>query len=283
MVCLKTYSRDQLVALRGDVTLSRCVRKVIFSHQLWLPAYARDLRNFHGSIHKYGRIVRRRNSNHCNQHLTQNESNPHGSTSIGLLNAQSLNNKFAAVCERISADRLSLCAVVETWHDGVDSPSLIGTAPPGYRYIEKARPRTTANQQTTLTNHGGVCLFYASFLGAREVTLPTYRSGLEALAVYIHGARRNALFIVLYRPGSSVVTNAFFDDFADVLERTSTFACPLVILGDINIHVDNVDDQDTVKFLTILDSHGLTQHVSSATQSLGHTCSSLALTVVLAT
>jgi len=196
MVCLKTYSRDQLVALRGDVTLSRCVRKVIFSHHLWLPAYARDLQNFHGSIHKYGRIVRRRNSNHCNQHWTppQNESNPHGSTSVGLLNAQSLNNKFAAVCERILADRLSLCAVVETWHDGVDSPSLIGTAPPGYRYIEKARPRTTANQQTTLTNHGGVCLFYASFLGAREVTLPTYRSGLEALAVYIHGARRNAFF-----------------------------------------------------------------------------------------
>ena len=50
-----------------------------------------------------------------------------------------------------------------------------------------------------------------------QVTLPPYKSGLEALAVYVRGARRNALVAVMYCPGSAAATGEFFDDFADVL------------------------------------------------------------------
>lgn len=228
----------------------------------------RKQRNFRDAsvICKHRRAVRRL----CNVERSSS-TNSADFTSIGLFNAQSLGNKFAAVCERIIADRLHLCAVVETWHDSADSPCLIATAPPGYRYIEKSRPRKVADQLTINTNHGGLCLFYASFIGAREIPLPTYNSGLEALAVYVHGARRNALIIILYWPGSTAVTNAFFDDFSDILERTSTFGCPVILLGDINIHLDIVTDPDAVKFSTILDSHSLTQHISSATHRRGHT------------
>ena len=113
-------------------------------------------------------------------------------------------------------------------------------------------------------------MFYASFISAREVPLPVYKSGLEVLAVYIHAARRNALNVVLYRPGSESVNNVFFDDLADVLERTSTYSCPVVVLGDINIHLDTADDPDTVKFLSLIHSYGLVQHVSSPTHKAGH-------------
>ena len=106
---------------------------------------------------------------------------------------------------------------------------------------------------TTLTNHGGLCLFYASFLGAREISLPVYKSGMEVLAVYVHGARRNALVIVIYRPGSTAPTTEFFDDLADVLERASTYACPLILLGDVNLHLDVTDNAHTIKSLTVMD------------------------------
>ena len=168
------------------------------------------------------------------------------------------------------SSRLDLCAIVETWHDSADSTQLIGCAPPGFRYIENARQRTEAKQQTTHSNHGGVCLFYASHITAREVPLPVYKSGLEVLAVYTRGARRNALVTVLYWPGSKKVNNAFFDDLADVFERTSTFACPVVFVGDINIHLDVATDPDTVKFMSLIDSQGLIQHVSSPTHREGH-------------
>ncbi len=71
------------------------------------------------------------------------------------------------------SDRLDLCAVVETWHDSADSTQLIACAPPGYRFIEQARPTTaSALHKTRRTNHGGICLFYNSTISAREVPLP---------------------------------------------------------------------------------------------------------------
>jgi hypothetical protein len=70
------------------------------------------------------------------------------------------------------SDRLDMCAVVETWHDSAESPQLIAYVPPGYRFIEKARPRIESAMQTMLTNHGGICLFYKSMISAREVPLP---------------------------------------------------------------------------------------------------------------
>jgi len=78
------------------------------------------------------------------------------STVVGLLNARSVGShcKHLAIYDRIVADRLHLCPVVETWHDAEDSP-------PCYRYIDKARPRAETTSLTTSTNHGGLCLFFA--------------------------------------------------------------------------------------------------------------------------
>jgi len=114
------------------------------------------------------------------------------------------------------------------------------------------------------------CFLHSSLIGAREIPLPVYKSGLEVLAVYVRDARRNAVIVVTYRPGSSAPTGEFFDDFADVLERMSTYAWPLILLGDINLHLDITDDPHTVKWQSILDGHDIVQHVTSPTHREGH-------------
>ena len=43
------------------------------------------------------------------------------------------------------------------------------------------------------------------------------------------------------------------------------------MVGDFNIHVDNPKDSGTIEFNNILDSYGLTQHVTGPTHKLGHT------------
>jgi hypothetical protein len=90
----------------------------------------------------------------------------------------------------------------------------------------------------------------------------------EVLAVLLHGARRNVLVVILHWPEKA--NNAFFDDLDDVLEQTSTYGHPVVIMGDINIHLDVVSDPHSVRFQTKLDSCGLFQNVSSATHKGGH-------------
>jgi Endonuclease-reverse transcriptase len=60
------------------------------------------------------------------------------------------------------------------------------------------------------------------------------------------------------------------DDFDDILERTSTFACPVILIGDLNLHLHVVNDSNTARFHTAIESHRLQQHVSSPTHRSGH-------------
>ena len=53
-----------------------------------------------------------------------------------------------------------------------------------------------------------------------------------------------------------------YDEFDDVLECTTTFASPIVILGDINIHHGVLTNLNTIKFFSSLESHNLVQHVA---------------------
>ena len=54
----------------------------------------------------------------------------------------------------------------------------------------------------------------------------------------IHLYKFNAVFVVVYRPGSLGVTQAFFDDFNDLLERLATYSSPLIIVADFSIHAE---------------------------------------------
>ena len=46
---------------------------------------------------------------------------------------------------------------------------------------------------------------------------------------------------------------------------------PLIVVGDCNIHVDVPNDTDALKFLDLLESLGLEQHVTEPTHIRGHT------------
>jgi hypothetical protein len=184
--------------------------------------------------------------------LTRNLTSEY--TSFRLTNAQSISNKYVAICDRIESNRLDLCAVIETWHDSADSTQLISCAPIGYGFVGRARPRTDAAMQTMRTNHGGICLFHRSTISTREVPLPKCKSALEALAVHLHAARCIALVVILYRPGSDSVSNVFFDDLDDILEHTPTYACTMITMGGLNLHLDVTLDPSAVRFQTAIKS-----------------------------
>jgi len=78
------------------------------------------------------------------------------------------------------------------------------------------------------------------------------------------------LIIVLYRPVSTAPANEFFDDLSDVFGHTSTYACPIMLLADINLHLDIAGNWHTVKWQSVLDSYGLVQHVTSSTHRADH-------------
>jgi hypothetical protein len=87
--------------------------------------------------------------------------------------------------------------------------------------------------------------------------------------------------VVVYRPPYSeahpVSTGAFLDEFAVFLESVVMCTEVLIIAGDFNLHVYDLDDADARIFADLLESFGLVQHVNFTTHTSGH-CLDLIIT-----
>ena len=60
------------------------------------------------------------------------------------------------------------------------------------------------------------------------------------------------------------------DQFTDLLTLLSSRSKNLIILGDINIHINNMEDQDAQVLLDSLPAFNLTQHVKVPTSNRCH-------------
>ena len=60
------------------------------------------------------------------------------------------------------------------------------------------------------------------------------------------------------------MTSAFFTELSDVVDRVSTFNDPILVIGDVNIHLDRPDDSASRQFTDTLAAHGLACRVTVA-------------------
>ena len=82
--------------------------------------------------------------------------------------------------------------------------------------------------------------------------------------------------VIIYRPQSDsddrrIPMSSFFTEFSDYLKTVVLCKEQLVVVGDFNIHVDVPNNSDSTKFLDILESFSLQQHVVGPTHIHGHT------------
>ena len=78
------------------------------------------------------------------------------------------------------------------------------------------------------------------------------------------------LLLGVYRPGLFAATAPFFDELSAVLEQLCTYRCPIVILGDFNVHIDVNEDTNALRLKTLLQSFDYVQHVHQPTHKDGH-------------
>ena len=91
----------------------------------------------------------------------------------------------------------------------------------------------------------------------------------ELLCVRISSFGASCIVTVVYRPGSDDKTEAFYGEFARLLEYIASFASPFFITGDLNVRFDRPSEPPTVRVNDILSSYGATQHVDQPTHRLG--------------
>ena len=76
--------------------------------------------------------------------------------------------------------------------------------------------------------------------------------------MFLHGSTLRSLFVVVYRPGSVAASTTFFDEFADLLDHVTTYSS-VVIMGDVNLHLDVPTDASTSNFSSLLAANNLVQ------------------------
>lgn len=166
---------------------------------------------------------------------------------FGLVNAHSLLKKANDLEDQIAQFKLDIVAVTETWFIG-DS-DMTAVCPKGFKGVHEPRPG----------GHGGVAIFYRDNIKRSVKPMGEYES-FEYIDVSLTiGPRDKISLIVIYRPGGSKVDfRKEFKGFLDSVKRREN----LMIVGDFNLpHEDNVDR----KFMKIIQSHGLEQHVKDPT------------------
>jgi hypothetical protein len=80
--------------------------------------------------------------------------------------------------------------------------------------------------------------------------------------------------IVVYCPPKSKPSLPFqclMKELATYLECLSVSSGKVIIVGDFNLHIDNPDDSNVIRFVALLESLSWVQHVKGATHIRGHT------------
>ena len=89
------------------------------------------------------------------------------------------------------------------------------------------------------------------------------------MAARITTGTSSCVAVVVYRPGSTPVTTAFYTELADLLDRLSTTADAVVLAGDVNIRLERASDPAATEFCDLIAGYGLTQHVTGPTHDAG--------------
>ena len=126
--------------------------------------------------------------------------------------------------------------------------------PPGFKSISISRKDRTG---------GSIAVVYKDILTLRPRATHGY-SSMECGSFSIELPKSTINMSVIYRPPNSSMP-VFTIDFLDLIETSINENGKLLILGDLNISMNNPDSPDTNIFQDVLDSLGLHNHITFPT------------------
>ena len=186
------------------------------------------------------------------------------------LNTQSVKNKSDSLADYICENDCDLFGISETWLGTyVDEHVISEMLPSGYDILHV--PRQGRN-----SGYGGVALVYK-----RNMSVTLHHSSLtsafrsfEHMECSVKSNGHEFLVVIVYRPPPSkkngLKTCVFYDEWQNFLDRYSLLGHQVIITGDVNFHLDKAGNNDVRQFMSILESHGMNQHVHSPTHRKGH-------------
>ena len=255
------YSRADLVSFwTPELRIDRKTRKTLFHYQLWCPRFRR-----------FGDRYDRRRGHRFGGPKSIFVSARRSTLGVGIINARSLNQKHASIHDSISECSLDILAVTESWHSDDQDLTLRRAVPNGYSCLAVSRAESDVSFEGKTKGEnvrgGGVAIIYRDCWRASKINIQDKLTSFEFLCTRVDVKPTSIIVCTVYR--SQPITDKFFDEFRRLLEQLVTHRCPLVIVGDFNLHFEKNDNMHTKRFNRLLQSFGLQQHVNNPTHNQG--------------
>ena len=292
-----TYTSEELRSLRSKSAesiesspfkLNRAARKAIFSCRVWKPKVSAKhklnkrsclIDDFTSNDHLINnipvRITQRRSINSTTGHATaiyhnlvnvvRSNYTSKNHLKIACVNTRSVKNKQPVFVDHITSEDIDLCVITETWLRKDDDTVLANITPAGYDIRSSPRDDKIG---------GGLAVLFRDSIQVRKIVTANHPS-FEATEWHLKYGNSVIVTIGIYRPPYStnhpVTVNTFLNEFAEYLESVALVEGHLLITGDFNIHVNDVCDPAAARFINIIDSMGMINHVNIPTHIHGHT------------
>ena len=119
---------------------------------------------------------------------------------------------------------------------------------------------------------GGIAVLHRRRVRTKKLNLPVSKT-FEGLCLKV---RSGIVMTSSYCPCIALdlcdrVTPQFYDELSTVLESLVTQSCPVITCDDFNIHVEDTADHNSSRFVELVNSFDLIQHVKQPTHQHGGT------------
>ncbi|XP_071959538.1 uncharacterized protein [Antedon mediterranea] len=213
---------------------------------------------------------------HCdNSNLVKIQLQPRNNSRIqqpvnfAAWNARSIKPKTASVCDFIITKKLDIFAITESWLTNDDRSNRaiadIKNTLPDFELLHRSRNHSTG---------GGVCVILRKGFLATANSGPIFKS-FEYIDITITAKSSSCRLYIIYRPpysrNNKITTKMFFSDFSTLLELINNVPGRVLLAGDFNLHMDDVQNSDAITMKNLLSISGFTQHVTGPTHKSGHT------------
>ncbi len=184
------------------------------------------------------------------------------------MNVRSIRNKTLYLNDYILTHNYDIFAVSETWLSDSEPDNLCikDLLPAGYQIKRVDR----SNGQ----RGGGVAIIHKQSLNISLDKLIQYVQ-FECMSCTVHQKHNSITFYVFYRPPPNQVnglkTSAFLNEWSEFLSHETVLQPDIVMVGDINIHMDDPTHHHTRCVNDYITATGLQQHIHEPTHYHGHT------------
>src|SRR6218665_4192933 len=128
---------------------------------------------------------------------------------------------------------LDVCLLTETHYVSNRVTSLRRCVPSNYSPHDVPRPFEGEGR-----NFGGVAAIVNPDLKYRDIKPSCKPTTFESMAFTVGDRYSSVAVLLIYRPGSQLVTDLFYKELANHLETLALYKCQIILAGDLNIRLE---------------------------------------------